>query len=68
MYCGKAFPSLGVHGEKGLIVVGTSTSWMRREGKKKKQEIKKIVLGKECFPRAGPTLLAVQLVITARCN
>jgi hypothetical protein len=37
----------------------------RREGKKKET---KIAMGKEPFPRAGPTLLAVQQVAAVRCN
>jgi hypothetical protein len=36
-----------------------------REEKKKR---KKIALGKEGFPRTGPTLLAVQWVAAVRCN
>jgi hypothetical protein len=36
------------------------------EGEEK--ERKKITMGKEGFPRAGPTLLAVQQVTAVRCN
>jgi hypothetical protein len=35
----------------------------RREGKKKK-----ITMGKEGLPGAGPTLMAVQQVAAVRCN
>jgi hypothetical protein len=34
----------------------------------KRRKEKKIIMGKEGFPRAGPTLLAVQRVAAVRCN
>jgi hypothetical protein len=37
----------------------------RREGKKKEKEI---TMGEECFPRAGPTLLAVQWIAAVKYN
>jgi hypothetical protein len=38
---------------------------MEEEDKKRK---KKITVGEEGFPRAGPALLAVQQVAAVRCN
>jgi hypothetical protein len=40
----------------------------KEENQRKKKEEKEITLGKEGFPRAGPTLLAVQCVTAVRCN
>jgi hypothetical protein len=34
----------------------------------KRRKGKKVTMGKEGFPRAGPTLLAVQWVAAVRCN
>jgi hypothetical protein len=51
-----------------LILLGTLfllDGGRRREGKKKE---KKIAVGEEGFPRAGPALLAVQWVAAVRCN
>jgi hypothetical protein len=50
-----------------LILVGALfllDGGRRREGKK--QEKEKITVGKEGFPGAGPTLLAVQWVATVK--
>jgi hypothetical protein len=38
------------------------------EKKERKEERKKIPMGKEGFPGAGPSLLAVQWVAAVRCN
>jgi hypothetical protein len=71
-YCGEAFPSLGVQGVEGLIMVGAlfllDREGEEKERKEKKEERKKIAVGKEGFPRSGPTLLAVQSVTALRCN
>jgi hypothetical protein len=34
----------------------------------KRRKKKTIAIGKEGFPRAGPTLLAVQQIAAVRCN
>jgi hypothetical protein len=62
MWGGEAFHGLGVQDVKNLILVGALfllDGGRRREGKKKEKK-KKITMGKEGFPRARSTLLAVQ--------
>jgi hypothetical protein len=48
-----------------LILVG---ALFLLDGGGEKKERKKITMGKKVFPRAGPTLLAVQWVTAVRCN
>jgi hypothetical protein len=72
--CQEVFLWLGIQGSECLIVVGALfplDGGRRREGKKKekrKEKRKKITVGKEGFPRAGPAFLSVQWVSVFRCN
>jgi hypothetical protein len=50
--CGEVFPSL----------------CFLLDGGEEEKERKKITIGKEGFPRAGPTLLALQRVAAVRCS
>jgi hypothetical protein len=71
MWHGEAFHGLVVQDVKSLILVDALfllDEGRRREGKKKKKKRKKITMGEEGFPRAGPTLLAMQWVAAVRCN
>jgi hypothetical protein len=54
--------SLGV---KDLLLVSALFSL---DGRGEEKERKRIAMGKEGFPGAGPTLLAVQRVTDVRCN
>jgi hypothetical protein len=63
--CGEDFHGLGVHCVKALILVG---ALFPLDGGEEEKERKKTAMGKEGFPRAGPSLLAVQWVAAVRCN
>jgi hypothetical protein len=66
MWSGVAFHWLRVQNFENLILV--IALFPPDGGKRRKERRKKIGMGKEGFPRAGPALLAVQWIAAVRCN
>jgi hypothetical protein len=64
----EAFHSLGVQDVESLILVDALFPLDGGRRKERRKKEKKIAVGEEGFPRAGPALLAVSWVTAVRCN